>query len=79
MAENHIKLSDDLMKLLEQRAEADGVSVEEAATQAVRIGLEEGRWRSLLAKGRRYGREAGYTEDDVEALVQSFRNENRGR
>ncbi len=79
MAENHIKLSDDLMKLLEQRAEADGVSVEEAATQAVRIGLEEGRWRSLLAKGRRYGRESGYTEDDVEALVQSFRNENRGR
>ena len=79
MAENHIKLSDDLMKLLEQRAEADGVSVEEAATQAVRIGLEEGRWRSLLAKGRRYGRESGYTEDDVEALVQSFRKENRGR
>jgi len=79
MAEKHIKLSDDLMKLLEQRAEADGVSVEEAATQAVRIGLEEGRWRSLLAKGRRYGRESGYTEDDVEALVQSFRNENRGR
>ena len=79
MAENHIKLSDDLMKLLEQRAEADGVSVEEAATQAVRIGLEEGRWRSLLAKGRRYGRESGYTEDDVEALVQSFRDENRGR
>ena len=79
MAEKHIKLSDDLMKLLEQRAEADGVSVEEAATQAVRIGLEEGRWRSLLAKGRRYGRESGYTEEDVEALVQSFRNENRGR
>jgi len=79
MAEKHIKLSDDLMKLLEQRAEADGVSVEEGATQAARIGLEEGRWRSLLAKGRRYGRESGYTEDDVEALVQSFRNENRGR
>lgn len=79
MAENQIKLSDDVMELLKQRAEADGVSVEEGAARAVKIGLEEGRWRSLLAKGRRYGRESGYTEDDVEALVQSFRNENRGR
>lgn len=79
MAENQIKLSDDVMELLKQRAEADGVSVDEAATQAVRIGLEDGRWRSLLAKGGRYGRESGYTEDDVEALVESFRNENRGR
>jgi hypothetical protein len=79
MAENSVKLSDDVMQLLKQRAEADGVSIEEAAAHAVKIGLEEGRWRSLLAKGRRYGRESGYTEDDVEALVQSFRNEHRGR
>jgi hypothetical protein len=79
MAENQVKLSEDVMQLLKQRAETDGVSVDEAATEAVRIGLEEGRWRSLLARGRRYGQESGYTEDDVEALVQSFRNENRGR
>jgi hypothetical protein len=79
MAENQIKLSDEVMGLLKRRAEADGVSVEEAAIQAVKIGLEEGRWRSLLAKGRRYGRESGYTEGDVEALVRSFRNEQRGR
>jgi hypothetical protein len=79
MAENQIKLSDDVMSLLKERAQADGVSVEEAATQAVKIGLEEGRWRSLLAKGRRYGRESGYTEEDVEAVVQSFRHEQRGR
>jgi hypothetical protein len=79
MAENSVKLSDDVMQLLKQRAEADGVSIEEAAANAVKIGLEEGRWRSLLAKGRRYGHESGYTEDDIEALVQSFRNENRGR
>ena len=79
MAENEIKLSDDVMELLKQRATADGVSLDEAATQAVKIGLEEGRWRSLVARGRRYGKESGYTEDDVEALVQSFRTENRGR
>jgi plasmid stability protein len=79
MAENSIKLSDEVMRLLKQRAAADGVSVEEAAAEAVKIGLEEGRWRSLLARGQRYGRESGYTEEDVEALVQGFRNENRGR
>lgn len=79
MAEKQIHLSDDVMELLKQRAEADGVSIDEAATQAVKIGLEEGRWRSLLARGRRYGKDSGYTEDDVEALVQSFRNQNRGR
>jgi hypothetical protein len=60
-------------------AEAEGVSVDEAATQAVRIGLEEGRWQRLVSVGRKYGRESGYTEDDVESVIQSFRNENRGR
>jgi hypothetical protein len=79
MAEKNVTLSDDVLELLKQRAEAEGVSLDDAASQAVRIGLQEGRWRSLLAKGRRYGQESGYTQDDVEALVQSFRNENRGR
>ena len=32
--------------------EAEGVSVDAAATEAVRMGLEEGRWRRLLAVGR---------------------------
>ena len=79
MAENNVKLPDDVLALVKQRAEAEGLSVDEVAAQAVRAGLEEGRWRSLLAKGRRYGQHSGYTEDDVEALVQSFRNDNRGR
>lgn len=77
--QNNVKLSDDLLQLLKQRAEADGVSLDEAASRAVRIGLEETRWRSLLTRGRRYGQQSGYSEDDVEALVESFRNENRGR
>ena len=79
MGENQVKLSEDVMQLLRQRAEADGVSVDEVATRAVKIGLEEGRWRSLLARGRRYGQESGFTEEDVEALVHGFRTENRGR
>ena len=79
MPEKNVTIAEEVLALLKQRAEAEGVSVDEAATEAVRVGLEEGRWRSLLAKGRRYGKESGYTENDVEALVQSFRNENRGR
>lgn len=79
MAENNVKLPDDVLALVKQRAEAEGLSVNDVAAQAVKAGLEEGRWQSLLKRGRRYGRESGYTEDDVEALVQSFRNENRGR
>lgn len=79
MAEKNIKLADDVLALVKQRAAAEGVPEDEIATEAVRIGLEERRWRSLLAKGRRYGRESGYTEDDVESVIQSFRNENRGR
>jgi hypothetical protein len=79
VAEKNVRLPDELLALVKQRADAEGLSVDEVAAQAVKAGLEEGRWRSLLAKGRRYGQQSGYTEDDAEALVQSFRNENRGR
>jgi hypothetical protein len=79
MADKNIKLADDVLALVKQRAAAAGVSEDEVATEAVRIGLEEGRWRALLAKGRRYGQESGYTEDDVQDVIQSFRAENRGR
>jgi hypothetical protein len=79
MAEKNIKLADDVLALVKQRAAAEGVPEDEIATEAVRIGLEEGRWRALLAKGRRYGQESGYTENDIESVIQSFRAENRGR
>ena len=79
MADKNIKLADDVLALVKQRAAAEGVPEDDIATEAVRIGLEERRWRSLLAKGRRYGRESGYTEDDVESVIQSFRAEKRGR
>lgn len=79
MAEKNIKLADDVLALVKQRAAAEGVPEDEIATEAVRIGLEERRWRSLIAKGRRYGRESGFTEGDVESVIKSLRSENRGR
>ena len=51
----------------------------EAATAAVKIGLEEGRWRRVISAGAKYGCESGFTEDDVQGIIQGFRNEARGR
>jgi hypothetical protein len=79
MTEKNIKLDDDVLALVKQRAAAEGVPEDAIATEAVRIGLEERRWRSLVARGRRYGQESGYTADDVERVIQSFRVETRGR
>ena len=79
MPEKNITLADDVLALVKQRAAAEGVSEDEIATEAIRLGLEERRWRSLIARGQRYGRESGSTEDDVESVIQSFRNENRVR
>ena len=78
MPEKNITLAEDVLALIKQRAAAEGVPEDEIATEAIRIGLEEGRWRSLIARGRRYGRESGSTEDDLESVIQSFRDETRG-
>ena len=77
--DKNIRLPEDVLALLKEQAEAEGVSVDEAATEAIRVGLEEGRWRRLLAAGRKYGRESGYTAEDVESIIQNFRDETRGR
>ena len=77
--DKNIQLADDVLALLKQRADTEGMSIDEAATEAVRIGLEEGRWRRLISVGRKYGRGSGYTEDDVASVIESFRTENRGQ
>lgn len=74
----NIQLADDVLALLKQRADAEGMSIDEAATEAIRIGLDESRWRRLVAIGSKYGSESGYTENDVEGVIQSFRKQNRG-
>jgi hypothetical protein len=61
--DNEVRLADDVLALLKRYADAEGISIDEAATRAVRMGLEESRWRKLLADGRRYARESGSTEE----------------
>jgi hypothetical protein len=78
MTDKNVKPPDDVLAFVNERAEAEGPSVDEMAAPAVKTGLEEGRWRRLVAAGRRYGKQSGYTEGDIEAVIQSFRKENRG-
>ena len=37
--DKNVQLADDVLALLKQRAAAEGMSIDEAATEAVRIGL----------------------------------------
>jgi hypothetical protein len=45
MTPKTITLADDVFEQVKKRAEAEGVTVEEAANEAVRLGLSEGRWQ----------------------------------
>jgi hypothetical protein len=57
MTPKTITLADDVFEQVKQRAEAAGVTVEEAANQAVRLGLSEDRWQKLMKRRRNYSRE----------------------
>ena len=63
-----ITLADDVFEQVKQRAEADGITVEEAANEAVRLGLSEGRWQKLMKRGRTYSAEMADAKTDDEAI-----------
>ena len=68
MTPKTITLADDVFEQVKQRAEAEGVTVEEAANEAVRLGLSEHRWQTLMKRGRNYSREMAEAATDDEAL-----------
>jgi hypothetical protein len=78
-----ITLADDVFEQVRERAETEGVSLEEAANEVVRIGLGEARWQQLLSRGRNYSREMTEAATDDEAIqiavdaVHEFRAEQR--
>ena len=63
-----ITLADDVFEQVKQRAEADGITVEEAANEAVRLGLSEDRWQKLVKRGRTYSSEMADAKTDDEAI-----------
>ena len=79
MASNIIHVSDELLADLQEKALAEGWSVDELAEKALRKGLEEQRWQDLLAYGRQTGRASGFNEEDVPRLVKEWRHEQRTR
>lgn len=63
-----ITLADDVFEQVKQRAEAEGKTVEEAANDAMRVGLSESRWQRLMDRGRSYSREMADASTDDEAI-----------
>ena len=61
-------LADDVFEQVKQRAEAEGVTVEEAANEAVRLGRSEDRWQKVMKRGRNYSREMAEAATDDDAL-----------
>jgi hypothetical protein len=68
MTPKTITLADDVFEQVKQRAEAEGVTVEEVANAAVRLGLSEDRWQKLMKRGRNYSREMAEAATDDDAI-----------
>jgi len=66
--ERTITLADDLFEEVRQRAEAEGKTLDEAANEALRLGLSEARWQRLVKRGRNYSREMAEATSDEEAI-----------
>ena len=77
-----ITLADDVYEQVLQRAEAEGKTVEEAANDAVRLGLSEDRWQRLVKRGRNYSREmaeAATDEGAIQIAVDAVHESRSGR
>jgi plasmid stability protein len=72
-----INVPEDLLAELRSKAAAEGKSVDEVASEALRQGLDKRAWQDLLEYGRQTGRASGYTDEDVPRLVEEWRREHR--
>jgi hypothetical protein len=63
-----IAVTDDVFEQIKERTEAEGKTVEEAANDAVRLGLSEERWQKLAKRGRNYSREMAEAATGEEAI-----------
>jgi hypothetical protein len=68
MTPKNIALEPDILELVKRRAEAEGVSLDEAANQVVRLGLSESTWQNLAKRGRSYSRAMAEARTDDEAI-----------
>jgi hypothetical protein len=75
MTPKNIAVEPDVLEALKQRAEAEGMTLDEAANEAIQVGLQEASWAAFIAKGRQYGRASGYKPEDLEKVREDWRNE----
>jgi hypothetical protein len=74
-----IKVSDELLAELQEKAAAEGCSIDELANIALKKGLEERAWDDLTEYGRQTGAASGYQESDVPDVIRKRRQIMNGR
>jgi len=74
---NNLHVPDELLAELQNRAEAEGKTIDEIAEEALRKALEDRAWQELLAYGSERGAASGYHEEDVPRLVRENRLRHR--
>ena len=79
MATINPDVPEELLAQLQEKAAAEGRSVEELAAEALKRSLSEHSWQDLLEYGRKNAVASSFTEQDVPRLVKEWRREQRGR
>jgi metal-responsive CopG/Arc/MetJ family transcriptional regulator len=77
MAHDKGLLSDELLREVQEVADAERRGVDEVVADAVRLYLDDRRWHSLIESGSRRAQAMGLTEDDVPRLVAEARRDRR--
>lgn len=76
MANGKDLISDELLREVQEAADAEQRGVDEVLTDAVRRYLDDRTWQRLVASAQHRAKAKGLTEDDVPRLVAEAR---RGR
>ena len=69
-----ISVPPEMMTQIDEMMRLEGRTRSELLREALRRYLEDREWRELLRYGQRKAREAGITEDDIEDIVDAYRN-----
>lgn len=79
MTTPNLHIPDELLAELQQKASAEGKTVDQIAEEALRLGLEDRSWQDLLEYGRERGRAAGFNEEQAGDAVHAWREKHRAR
>ena len=69
-----ISVPPEMMTQIDELMRLEGRTRSELLREALRRYMQDREWRELLRYGQRKAREAGITEDDIEDIVEAYRN-----